>query len=127
MPGDAFPPRLAALPFVVAIGLTVGASITSSIFGPEQPRNNDVAAGGALLVYGTFVIGFVLSVITIVIGAVMKTYPPARVLLRGGAGVIAGGVIGAIAWTKIAPLSMLLLLIASIALSWTWPRDDFYA
>ena len=124
---DAFPLRLAALPFLVSIGLTLGVGITSSIFGPEQPRNNDVAVGGAILVYGTFAISFVLSLVTIVIGAVMKKYPPARVLLRGGLGVVAGGVIGAIAWTKVAPIALILILLAAIALSWTWPRDDFYA
>jgi hypothetical protein len=130
MASDAFPPRLAALPFVVAIGLTVGAAIASSIVGPEQPRNNDVAIGGAIVVYGTFAVGFVVSLITIVIGALIRQYPPARVVLRGGLAVVAGGIIGALAWTRFTGVSVIalaLLIGAPIGLSWTWPRDDFYA
>jgi hypothetical protein len=127
MESDAFPPRLAALPFVVAFGLTVGVGIASSIVGPEQPKNNDVAAGGAILVYGTFIVSFVLSLITIVIRAVLRRYPPARVMLRGGLSAIAGGVIGAIAWSQVAfPIAMILLVLAPVGLSWTWPGDDFY-
>lgn len=129
MESNAFPPRLAALPFVVATGLMIGAGITSSIFGPEQPRNNDVAIGGAIVVYVTFAIGFVVSLITIVIGAVLRRYPPARILLRGGLSMIAGGIIGALAWaqfTGVTALVLALLIGASIGLAVSWPGDDFY-
>ena len=129
MESDAFPPRLAAIPFLVGGGIAIGESIAGALIGPDLPKNNDVAgAGVAIMFYLSFGLGFVVSLITIVVRAVLRRQPPARLAIRGVLSVITGAVIGALTWSHLANFAILMapLILAPIGLAISWPGDDFY-
>src|SRR5262245_631395 len=112
MENDAFPVRVAMLPFVIGAGLAFGQGIAGALIGPELPRNNDVAgAGAAIMFYLTFASGFVVTLITIVIRAVLKRQLPTRPLLRGGVSVLAGALIGALAWSRLGIFPIVMTLV----------------
>ena len=114
-----------ALPFVIAIGMLIGVAIAGALVGPELPKNNDVAgAGYAIAGYATFAIGFVISLVTVVVNALRKRDPVERLAVRAALSFVAGFIIGILAWTNI-PLGIVpilfLLIAAPIVLASSWP------
>ena len=129
MENDAFPMRVGLLPFAIAAGLSIGESIVGALIAPELPKNNDVAGAGAAIMFMLTVGGgFLISLVTIVMRAVMRRSLPKRIGFRAAVSVAAGAIIGVFTWSPIAHIAITLplLVIAPIALSWPWPKDDFY-
>jgi hypothetical protein len=116
-----------ALPFVVAVGLAVGESLAGALAGPELPKNNDVAGAGAAIMFVlTLAVGFIVTAVALVVQRMNGRHLPHLIALRGGASVIAGGVIGAATWSELVPVPIILaaLVLVSIAIAVAWPWDD---
>jgi hypothetical protein len=127
MENDAITGGQLALPFLVGAGLAFGESVAGALIGPELPKNNDVAgAGAAIMLCLTFAAGFIVTAIALVLQRMNGRSLPEGIALRTCASVIAGGVIGAAAWSHLVPGALVLaaLVVAPIATAVPWPWDN---
>lgn len=115
------------LPFLVCPGLAAGAlvglSSASDAARREGPAGDVAGAADALLVVICVVVGFVVSLATMVGAKLLRRGAPGRHGLRLLAVLLGGAAVGALAassWGGATPAAWALLAAVPAAASWTW-------
>lgn len=119
------------LPFLVsptlAAGALVGLSSTSDAARQEGPAGDVAGAAGALLVVLCILLGFAVSLATVVLAKLLRRGAPGRLGLRFLAALLGGAVVGALSaspWAGATPSAWALLVGVPAAASWTWRGAD---
>ena len=119
------------VPFLVSGGMAMGAligwSIVSDTVSQEGPAGDMAGAAGALMVGICLVVGFAVSVLTIIVAKLLRRGTLDRIALRVGLSVVGGGVIGALGANPgdvTAAAALLLLVGVPAALAWSPDAGD---
>jgi len=88
------------IPFFVSCGMAFGALIVPSSFSDaamqKGPSGDIAGAAGALMVVICIVVGFIMSMFTIIVARVLHRGVPDQITLRLGLSIVGGGIIGAL-------------------------------
>ena len=112
------------VPFLLAGGMAFGAIIgmlsVSDATSQEGAAGDIAGALTAVMMLVAFVVGFVVTTLTLVVAKLMRRGAPDRIALRLGLSVVGGGVIGALGANQVdLPIGAAILLIAvPVALAW---------
>lgn len=79
----------------MAFGALIGPSNFSDAAIQEGPAGDIAGAAGALLVAICIVVGFVMSMLSIIVAKVLHRNVPVRMTLRCGLSLVGGGITGA--------------------------------
>ena len=115
------------LPFLVSVGMAIGATIgvteLSSVAGHDDP-----AGAGALIVgFVSISVGFIVSMLTIIVSTLLRRGPPTRLAFRFVLSLAAGALIGELAPNStdvVTALTWIFLIGAPLVLSWPSQRKS---
>jgi hypothetical protein len=111
------------LSFCMAVGALVGWSLSSAAARQEGPAGDAAGAAGALLIVICVVVGFAVSLVTVVLARLLRRGAPARPGLRLVLALVGGAVLGVLvtASSSEATAAAWGLLVGVPALaSWPW-------
>lgn len=124
-PTDPSPLELWALPFVLAGSHSCGAQVGFVVAPGDALERDPVGSMGALLALLTLASAFVGALASVIVAKLTRFPPPRRPMLRLFGALVAGLLLGALAWTSEgdAPgIDFALLLLAPVALAWPWRK-----
>jgi hypothetical protein len=119
------------LPFLVAPGLVIGATVGLSMFSDAAhepgPAGDIAGAAGALIAAICLTGGFTVSLLAVVVSKLLRRGAPTRLLLRVALSLVDGLAVAAVGAGKgsfqLAQIAgAILIFVVPALLSWTWQR-----
>jgi len=119
------------LPFLVPVGMVVGATIAFANFSEAArdpgPAGDMAGAAGGLVAAICLMAGFVMSLLTVVVAKLLRRGAPTRLPLRVALSLADGLLIGLIGTGKgnlvLAEIAAaVLIFVVPVLLCWTWQR-----
>lgn len=119
------------LPFFVAPGMAIGATLGLSMFSDAihepGPAGDMAGAAAGLVATICLVAGFTVSLLAVIVAKLLRRGAPARLIVRFLLSVVDGLVIGAVAAGRGHPtlaqaVGAFLIFVVPVLLSWTWQR-----